>query len=127
MSVPHLGLVAEDGPEAIIPLGGKRRNRGLDLWMEAGRMLGVKAYAEGGIVGPKKNNYYMPETYGDAHRKTDGNLPISITLNPSFTINGGEDSNKTMRDIKAHLKELANDLAAEFATRVADVYANAPI
>ena len=127
MSVPHLGLVAEDGPEAIIPLGGKRRNRGLDLWMEAGRMLGVKAYAEGGIVGPKNAGYYTPESPGKTSGKGDSNLPISITLNPSFTINGGEDSNKTMRDIKAHLKELANDLAAEFATRVADVYANAPI
>ena len=127
MSAPHLGIVAEDGPEAIIPLGGKRRNRGLDLWMEAGRMLGVKAYAEGGIVGPKNAGYYTPESPGKTSGKGDSNLPISITLNPSFTINGGEDSNKTMRDIKAHLKELANDLAAEFATRVADVYANAPI
>ena len=50
-SRPHVGLVAEDGPEAIIPLGGKRRQRGLDLWEKAGRALGVTPYANGGIVG----------------------------------------------------------------------------
>lgn len=51
LSNPHLGLVAEDGPEAIIPLGTKRRKRGLDLWRKAGQALGVTAYANGGIVG----------------------------------------------------------------------------
>ena len=50
-SRPHVGLVAEDGPEAIIPLGGKRRQRGLDLWEKAGAALGVTPYANGGIVG----------------------------------------------------------------------------
>lgn len=50
-SRPHVGLVAEDGPEAIIPLGAKRRQRGLDLWKKAGAAMGVTAYAEGGIIG----------------------------------------------------------------------------
>lgn len=50
-SNPHLGLVAEDGPEAIIPLGAKRRQRGIDLWKKAGAAMGVTAYADGGIVG----------------------------------------------------------------------------
>lgn len=48
---PHLGLVAEDGPEAIIPLGAKRRQRGIDLWKRAGAAMGVTAYADGGIIG----------------------------------------------------------------------------
>ncbi len=34
-------IIAEDGPEAVIPLSGKRRNRGLSLWMKAGEMLGA--------------------------------------------------------------------------------------
>ncbi len=38
---PHLGLVAEDGPEAIIPLSPKRRKRAIDLWEKTGRELGV--------------------------------------------------------------------------------------
>lgn len=51
MTNPHLGLVAEDGAEAIIPLSGKRRERGLSIWEKTGEMLGVKPYADGAIVG----------------------------------------------------------------------------
>jgi len=48
---PHLGLVAEAGPEAIIPLSTRMRARAMDLWLETGRRLGVRPYAEGGLVG----------------------------------------------------------------------------
>lgn len=41
-TTPHLGLVAEAGPESIIPLSAGRRSRGLDLWNRTGQMLGVK-------------------------------------------------------------------------------------
>lgn len=54
-----LSWVGEDGPEAIIPLGAKRRQRGLELWQEAGRRLGVYEYAEGGIVGAGSSGGYM--------------------------------------------------------------------
>lgn len=48
---PHLGLVAEAGPEAIIPLSTRMRARAMDLWLETGRRLGVRPYAEGGFAG----------------------------------------------------------------------------
>lgn len=35
----------------IIPLGSKRRQRGLELWAQAGEMLGVGKHADGGIIG----------------------------------------------------------------------------
>ena len=38
---PFLSWVAEDGPEAIIPLGQERRSRGLELYEQAGKALGV--------------------------------------------------------------------------------------
>ncbi len=50
-SGPELSWIGEDGTEAIIPLSGKRRNRGLSLWQQAGKMLGVRMFANGGIVG----------------------------------------------------------------------------
>ena len=44
--------MAEEGsPEAIIPLGQNRRQRGIELWKKAGQHLGVKGFARGGIVG----------------------------------------------------------------------------
>lgn len=36
---PHLGMVGEEGPEAIIPLGSKYRDRGISLWEQAGQIL----------------------------------------------------------------------------------------
>lgn len=48
---PHFGVVAEAGPEAIIPLSSRMRNRALELWQQAGQYLGVRPYAEGGFAG----------------------------------------------------------------------------
>lgn len=36
---PHIGMVAEDGPEAIIPLDGSPRAK--SIWQEAGELLGI--------------------------------------------------------------------------------------
>ncbi len=40
-STPHIAAFAEDGPEAVVPLSPSRRSSALDIWGEAGRMLGV--------------------------------------------------------------------------------------
>ncbi|MMZ51280.1 hypothetical protein D1872_130150 [compost metagenome] len=50
---PHVGIFGEDGEEALIPLSDKHRDRGIALWEEAGKRLGIKKYAEGGIT-PKR-------------------------------------------------------------------------
>ena len=54
MTRPHVGLVAEDGPEAIIPLGSKRRGRGIELLHRAAAALGVSA--------PSGERYDVPRT-----------------------------------------------------------------
>ena len=36
-----LSWVGEDGPEVIIPLSGKKKDRGLELWKQAGDILGA--------------------------------------------------------------------------------------
>ncbi len=67
---PELTLWGEDGPEVIIPLGGKRRRRGIELWKEAGEIMGVSAHANGGIIGsytkasPLEDGF-CGESYGD--------------------------------------------------------------
>jgi hypothetical protein len=49
-SSPTFGVWAEDGDEAIIPLSPDKRGRGLGLWGEAGRRLGVEYFADGAIA-----------------------------------------------------------------------------
>ena len=83
-SKPHVGLVAEDGPEAIIPLGAKRRQRGLDLWQKAGAAMGVTAYANGGIVGnvPSAGGNSIQVDVGGVHIHVDGgNATLLEALN----------------------------------------------
>jgi hypothetical protein len=55
-----LAVVGEDGPEAVIPLGSKRRSRGVELLSQAAAMMGlpgdypgISKLADGGIFGPK--------------------------------------------------------------------------
>lgn len=52
LHTPHLGLVAEEGPEAIIPLDGSRRAK--TIWQEAGEILGLlqPASSKEGFAGP---------------------------------------------------------------------------
>ena len=57
---PHLGIVGEDGPEAIIPLSPSRRSRALELWQRAGQWLGVRLHAAGAIVSRMQPVSYPP-------------------------------------------------------------------
>lgn len=51
VSGKQLSWVGEEGPEAIIPLVPSRRQRAIDLYERAGRILGLGGNAEGGIIG----------------------------------------------------------------------------
>lgn len=115
---PHLGLVAEDGPEAIIPLGSKRRGRGLDLWMQAGEALGVKAYADGGMAGN------IPIASSDSDSGS-GKTNIIMNMSPTFNINSASDNE--LQFIKEKLLSLVDEVSAELAERISDVHSNAPI
>lgn len=70
---PHLGIVAEAGPEAIIPLSTRMRARALTLYEETGKRLGVKPYAEGGFAGTLTQN-------------REHKIPVSLT--PSLAAPG---------------------------------------
>lgn len=137
-STAHVGLVAEDGPEAIIPLGTRRRDRGLDLWMQAGRMLGVDAYADGGILGPYADTFEsLPEdTWSD-----DGNgsgdykppvtggggsvIQVNVDVNPEYKIDGsGGDPDAILEAIRSHQNELAELLGAAMADQLEDIVTN---
>ena len=56
-----LSLIGEDGPEFVVPVGSKRRNRGVELWAKAGEALGmfdsIPAYADGGLIGGDEDDF----------------------------------------------------------------------
>jgi len=134
-----LSWVAEDGPEAIIPLGAKRRERGIDLWLQAGEMLGVTEFAEGGILAPYSGA--MEDIPDEVWDDSDGNgtpkpistggsgsgsntFHISVAANPTFEISGGDSSEDILDKLKAKQKELAELLGSAFAEELEDIVSN---
>lgn len=147
---PELTWWGEDGPEVIIPLGSKRRQRGLELWAQAGEMLGVGKHADGGIIGSgggtSKNiwdnteRFIEPISEGDSgtsdvstvidsERNSDTKeVNLSVTVNPQFVISStSQREDDILQIIKTHMKELADDLGGELADRLGEVFSNMPI
>ena len=111
MTSPHIGLVAEAGPEAIIPLSRNKNARGISLWMQAGRILGVgarhlasvagfggfKAYADGGLAGklPGVSALRAIKPQKIVELKDPGEAPGggqgSFTFAPNIVIQGNAD------------------------------------
>lgn len=138
-----LSWVAEDGPEAIIPLGADRRDRGLELWLAAGKMLGVNEFAEGGIAAPYSGALEkLPDDFW--HEDTDGGggepkpvhaggnggggggraISVSVASNPVYHIDGGGSGEEIVAKIKEHQQEIAEILAGSFADQLEDICSN---
>ena len=125
MNSPHMAMVAEDGAEAIIPLSPSKRARGLDLWQNAGELLGVQPYEEGGIVGNTTDVSTSTATAGGGN-----NVEIKVEVNPEFVIqakDAGFDGEQLVALIKAHIREMVDDIGDELAERLARVFANMPV
>lgn len=130
-----LSWVGEEGPEAIIPLIPARRQRGIDLWMQAGRSLGVLENAEGGIVGGMPTTYegnskIRNRNYGDVESSSSiegiagKNISIDIGgVTVSINVNGNS-KNSIIDDIKAHSTEIAEMLTDEIERHISASFAN---
>ncbi len=120
----RLALVGEDGPEVIIPLGEKRRSRGIALWEEAGRQLGVPAYAEGGFVG---------QTFPTFASGGQGNSAVTIQVDVGgvsmpITVPEGVTSEKALLElILENMEDLAEEVARELAKSLEKVFSNMPV
>lgn len=119
-----LSWVGEDGPEVIIPLGGKRRKRGLDLWHQAGAMLGVSQHVEGGFVGGGFT--------GGKASNGKKNAPISVSVgNITIELKGNGDGTGKNIDLLKLLQEQKNQVSDEICTILADAlesaYRNIPV
>ena len=99
ITTPHMGMVAEDGPEAVIPLSPNQAGAGVNIWRQAGEMLGVSS-AEmsigGGMSYPvthtgaefSLNDYDRPQTGPDAAIALSASMDTD-SLSRTF---GGQDS-----------------------------------
>ena len=128
MTKPHMGIVAENGAESLIPLSPSKRQRGLDLWQRTGELLGVRAYEDGGIVGEEPDEIPVAPATG----KTGQNITVKVEVKaePKFVIEGSGDTtndNKVVDILKANIREMTDDIADELAERLARVFANMPV
>ena len=150
MTRPHVGLVAEDGAEAIIPLSGKRRKRGIELWEQTGEKLGVQPYANGGIAGePEPDepdpNDWDPDGWPDLPDPDGGNgspspsggagqgmaaLPPITIQNLTFEVNvdgaGAQDPQALVETIKENVRGMTDEIAYQLAIAIQQAYANTP-
>lgn len=127
MTSPHMGIVAEDGAEGIIPLSPSKRRRGIDLWQRTGDLLGIRAYEDGGIVGDTPEAVPTSTSAG----RGNGNITIKVEVKaePSFTVEGGDsvDDNRIIALLKSYIREMADDIGDELAERLARIFANMPV
>ena len=75
---PTISMIGEDGPEAIIPLSQKYRDRGLSLWEEATKALGIAP------------SFTMPTIRASFPQQKD-NMNVSQTIN--VTVQNEDSSN----------------------------------
>jgi tape measure domain-containing protein len=128
MTKPHMGIVAEDGAEGIIPLSPSKRQRGLDLWQRTGELLGVRAYEDGGIVGEEPDEIPVASATGRAGQNIT--IKVEVKADPKFTIEGSGDTtdeNKVLAVLKAYIREMTDDIGDELAERLARIFANMPV
>ena len=125
---PHMGIVAEDGAEGIIPLSPSKRQRGLDLWQRTGELLGVRAYEDGRIVGEEPDEIPVAPATGKPGQNIT--IKVEVKAEPKFTIEGGGDNtdeNKVVAILKAYIREMTDDIGDELAERLARIFANMPV
>lgn len=135
MNTPHTAMVAEDGPEAIIPLSASKNQRGIDLWEQTGRTLGVNPYTEKTSNEDSDGNAAVTTittntTGGNRSTEAGNHFEIKVEVNPQFVIdvkNSGMDEDGIVATIKAHIKEMADDIADEIAEKLARAFANMPV
>lgn len=109
-SRPHLAMVAEAGPEAIIPLSARMRSRAVDLWAETGRRLGISPYVERPVAVAAPSPAVAPAREAPYP-------PVNVTNHINVTVNGAKYDNPD---------RLADDIALRIAKSVELVSSNMP-
>lgn len=112
---PHLGLVGEAGPEMIIPLSSGRRNRALELYRRAGQMLGVRQFADGGLVGSGISTPLTPT----GQSAVGGIYFGDINIYPVVSVEVSGDG-----DLSAISDEIVDEVGVKLADKVMEALGN---
>lgn len=111
---PHLGMVAEAGPEAIIPLDGS--GNAMELWQEAGKRLG--ALEDRPIqIAPSMYSGGKNTDGNGQEAKASSNRTIDININGNGSITAGKGVSKD--DIVQVLMEKVRDVFVNIVTEEA--------
>lgn len=138
-----LSMIGEDGPEYVIPVGAKRRGRGLDLWEQAGRDLGVPGFADGGLAGGTPDGGSFSSLFGSEDdglspvipaavtpAVSDGaqGAPASIVVNssPTVTVNGAMSREEILEQVRGQLYGFSDNIIEDLAEKLADVFGSMP-
>ena len=123
---PHRGIVAENGPEAIIPL--RDRNRGLDILERAAAMMGLDFGDDMDFASPafaENAPLSTPVSAGNAAQNVSidmGGISIPITISGSST-----DAQSVVQAIRENLEDIADDIGGQLADKMAAIFANQPV
>lgn len=116
-----LSYVGEDGPEAIIPLGGKRRQRGIQLWQQAGVMLNVQE---------KSNKRLAHKTLKKEKTSAQNKKSLSHIAVRNISINLKENSENNgkgmdlLQLIKTQRGEISDEIYSVIAGSLKEAYRN---
>ena len=123
----RLITVAEEGtPEVIIPLGSQRRQRGLDLWMKAGEMLGVNGFEGGRLATGGRDEGIRHHSYSTSGGSVSNDVHVDmggVHVSISVDARGGEN---VVEAIKAQSGEIAEAVAGILADELSGQFENTP-
>ncbi len=136
---PELTWIGEDGEEAIIPLSGKYRKRGLELYEKVGRYLGIGYHAEGGVFGSASGDtgpvFFDTGTTRSAASVSGGmsaasgiSMTVQVSANPETRIhvNGGSSMEEIMTRLRQTFEGMTDQLLADIARKIMIVFENMP-
>lgn len=153
---PQLSWLAEEGyGEFVIPTNPSRRSRALELYEQAGEVLGVGAHAAGGFVrgylNVKASDYnlrsiplpynetseaddisntpaYAPVTASIGQQGEGNSVQVIVQMTPEFIVqDSGQSEEGIIQVIKRHMREIADELGGEIASNLDEVFSNMPL
>ena len=127
-SGPELSWIGEDGPEAVIPLSGKYRRRGLELYQKAGRYLGLGFHRDGTIYNEAESP--APVIFpGQADAgKENRTTQVQLSFNPQniIQVNGTDSQEEMETKVRQSLSGMLDEMAADIARMVLRANGNIP-